>query len=231
MAGVQGLAAARSGAGNLRRPLLPSSAARPRTSASRTAWRCRTRRSSGSWGCYSSCCSWGLQPRASGASRVGRFPAPERRVVAVTAGGAFVAWTMHTSVDWLHKHPWRHGRRAVRSGRPRLALDAAQRRNGVQPHRPRLRSWRWWRWPRRIRRNRPAGVRRQGPNLDAREVLGSGPVEALRLANRSRWRSTTSRCRPHVSEISRLRPPGRDTARRGHPARRGRIGARATTLT
>ena len=30
---------------------------------------------------------------------------PERRIVAVAAGGAFIAWLTHTSVDWLHNIP------------------------------------------------------------------------------------------------------------------------------
>ena len=58
---------------------------------------------------------------------------PERRIVAVAAGGAFVAWFAHTSVDWLHIIP---GVTAVAlcaaagAGRP---VDAAPRSLGLVP--------------------------------------------------------------------------------------------------
>jgi tetratricopeptide (TPR) repeat protein len=108
---------------------------------------------------------------------------PERRIVAVAAGGAFIAWLTHTSVDWLHNIPGVTG----------IALCAAAAL--VSP------------WARRRSRG-PLSARiavvalvavfavlaadsvgrlayAEKDRLDARAELRSDPVEALRLANRS----------------------------------------------
>ena len=45
-------------------------------------------------------------------------------MVAVAAGGAFVAWLAHTSVDWLHNIPGVTGRGALRRGRAGGAVGA-----------------------------------------------------------------------------------------------------------
>jgi hypothetical protein len=107
---------------------------------------------------------------------------PERRMVAVAAGGAFVAWLAHTSVDWLHNIPGVTG----------IALCAAAAL--VSP---------WARRPSRGPSARIAVVALVGvlavvaadsvgrlayaekDRIDARDSLQSDPVEALRLANRS----------------------------------------------
>jgi Flp pilus assembly protein TadD len=106
------------------------------------------------------------------------------RAVAVAAGGAFVAWLTHTSVDWLHNLPGVTG----------IALCAAAAL--VAP---------WSRGPdrRRITTARIAAVAAVGVvgiaaaysvgrlaiadhyRIDARDQLRSDPVEALRLANQS----------------------------------------------
>ena len=108
---------------------------------------------------------------------------PERRIVAVAAGGAFVAWLAHTSVDWLHNIPGVTG----------IALCAAAAL--VSP------------WARRRGRARASARIAVGAvvalfavlaadsvgrlayaekdRMDARDALRSDPVEALRLANRS----------------------------------------------
>ena len=108
---------------------------------------------------------------------------PQRRIVAVAAGGAFIAWLAHTSVDWLHNIPGVTG----------IALCAAAAL--VSP------------WARRRSRT-PLSARiavvalvavfavlaadsvgrlayAEKDRLDARSALRSDPVEALRLANRS----------------------------------------------
>jgi O-antigen ligase len=108
---------------------------------------------------------------------------PGRRMVAVAAGGAFIAWLTHTSVDWLHNIPGVTG----------IALCAAAAL--VSP------------WARRRSRG-PLSARiavvalvavfavlgadsvgrlayAEKDRLDARAELRSDPVEALRLANRS----------------------------------------------
>ena len=105
---------------------------------------------------------------------------PERRIVAVAAGGAFVAWLAHTSVDWLHIIPGVTG----------VALCAALAL--VAP------------WTRR--RGAQVGTRivtvalvaaaavfaadsvgrlayADKDRIDARAELRTDPVEALRLAN------------------------------------------------
>jgi len=107
---------------------------------------------------------------------------PDRRMVAVAAGGAFVCWLTHTSVDWLHNIPGVTG----------VALCAAAAL--VSP------------WARR--RGASIGTRivvvglvalvavaaadsvgrlalADKDRIDARDSLRSDPVEALRLANRS----------------------------------------------
>jgi hypothetical protein len=107
---------------------------------------------------------------------------PERRMVAVAAGGAFVAWFVQTSVDWLHNIPGVTG----------VALCAAAAL--VAP------------WARRRGTSLTARIvavalvglavvaaadsvgrlaYAEKDRLDARNSLRSDPVEALRLANRS----------------------------------------------
>jgi len=107
---------------------------------------------------------------------------PERRTVAVAAGGAFVAWFAHTSVDWLHNIPGATG----------VALCAAAAL--VAP------------WARRSGGSISTRILVVGlvglaavaaadsvgrlayadkDRIDARDFLRSDPVEALRLANRS----------------------------------------------
>jgi len=107
---------------------------------------------------------------------------PARRTVAVAAGGAFVAWLAHTSVDWLHNipgvtgvalcaaaalvAPWARRRggslstRILAVGLVGLAVVAAADSVGRQAYADKDR-------------------------IDARDALRSDPVEALRLANRS----------------------------------------------
>jgi hypothetical protein len=108
---------------------------------------------------------------------------PERRMVAVAAGGAVVAWLTHTSVDWLHNIPGVTG----------IALCAAAAL--VSP---------WALRPSRA----PVSARitvvalvavlavvaadsvgrltyAEKDRIAARDSLQSDPVEALRLANRS----------------------------------------------
>jgi O-antigen ligase len=107
-----------------------------------------------------------------------------RRMVAVAAGGAFVAWLAHTSVDWLHNIPGVTG----------IAICAAAAL--VSP------------WTGRLRAGglttarilavalmaiaaiaaadsvgRPALA--EHDRVDARNTLNSDPIEALRLANES----------------------------------------------
>ena len=106
---------------------------------------------------------------------------PERRMVAVAAGGAFVAWLAQTSVDWLHNipgvtgialcaaaallSPWARRRRSISArivaiGLVGLAAVAAADSVGRLAY-------------------------AEKDRLDARDALSSDPVEALRLANRS----------------------------------------------
>jgi tetratricopeptide (TPR) repeat protein len=107
---------------------------------------------------------------------------PERRMVAVAAGGAFVAWLVHTSVDWLHNipgvtgialcaaaalvAPWTRRRGATLSGRivvvALVAVAAVAAADSV---------------------GRLAYADKD--RIDARSALNSDPVEALRLANQS----------------------------------------------
>jgi tetratricopeptide (TPR) repeat protein len=105
---------------------------------------------------------------------------PERRIVAVAAGGAFVAWLAHTSVDWLHNIPGVTGVALCAA----LALLAPwARRRGVKPS------------------SRIVAVAlvavlavlaadsvgrlayADKDRIDARAALRTDPVEALRLAN------------------------------------------------
>ena len=107
---------------------------------------------------------------------------PARRMVAVAAGGAFVAWLAHTSVDWLHNipgvtgvalcaaaalvSPWARSRggsistRILVIGLVGLAAVAAADSVGRLAYADQDR-------------------------IDARDSLRSDPVEALRLANES----------------------------------------------
>ena len=107
---------------------------------------------------------------------------PERRIVAVAAGGAFVAWLAHTSVDWLHNipgvtgvalcavlalvAPWTKRRGASISTRivtvALVAVAAVAASDSV---------------------GRLAYADKD--RIDARDSLNSDPVEALRLANES----------------------------------------------
>jgi hypothetical protein len=106
------------------------------------------------------------------------------RVIAVAGGGAFVAWLVHTSVDWLHLIPGVTG----------VALCAAAMLLGpsVRPVRSGLRV------PRRTAATGAVavaavvvavGVGRLGAaeaiRTDGREQLASDPIKALRLANES----------------------------------------------
>ena len=109
---------------------------------------------------------------------------PNRRMVAVAAGGAFVAWLAHTSVDWLHNIPGVTG----------IAVCAAAAL--VSP------------WTGRIRTGGVTTARilavalaavaavaaadsvgrlalADKERVDARDTLDSDPIEALRLANES----------------------------------------------
>jgi len=108
---------------------------------------------------------------------------PERRMVAVAAGGAFVAWLAHTSVDWLHNIPGVTG----------IALCAAAALVSpwaLRPSRAPMSA--------RITIVALVGVLAvmaadsvgrlayaEKDRIDARDSLRSDPVEALRLANRS----------------------------------------------
>jgi tetratricopeptide (TPR) repeat protein len=107
---------------------------------------------------------------------------PARRTAAVAAGGAFVAWLAHTSVDWLHNipgvtgvalcaatalvAPWTRRRGSSISTRivvvAVVALAAVAAADSV---------------------GRLAFADKD--RIDARDSLRSDPVESLRLANRS----------------------------------------------
>ena len=109
----------------LRRPLLPSSGARARTSASRTACRCRCSPSSGSW-------AWLFLLLFVGAVAAGLWrqsrharERPERRMVAVAAGGAFVGLARPYERRLAAQHPGRHGRGALRGSGARGAVGEA----------------------------------------------------------------------------------------------------------
>jgi O-antigen ligase len=106
---------------------------------------------------------------------------PERRVVAVAAGGAFVAWLAHTSVDWLHNIPGVTG--VALCAAVALVAPWTRRRGG--------------RLPSRIVTVALVAVLAvaaadsvgrlayaEKDRLDARDALRSDPVDALRLANR-----------------------------------------------
>jgi hypothetical protein len=105
------------------------------------------------------------------------------RVIAVAAGGAFVAWLVHTSVDWLHLLPGVTG----------IALCGAAML---------LTPWmrpvpRAWSKPRILATAALAVVivfaaitvgrfaAAEKLRLDGRDKVASDPVEALRLANKS----------------------------------------------
>ena len=107
---------------------------------------------------------------------------PERRIVAVAAGGAFVAWLAHTSVDWLHNipgvtgvalcavlalvAPWTKRRGASISTRIVTVALVAVAAVAVADSVGRLAS-------------------ADKDRIDARDSLNSDPVESLRLANES----------------------------------------------
>jgi O-Antigen ligase len=106
------------------------------------------------------------------------------RMVAVAAGGAFVAWLMHTSVDWLHIIPGVTG----------VALCAAAALLAPWSRRPPERRLGPWRVVAvlvaavaiiaaadSVGRIAAADKYR----IDGRDKLRSDPVEALKLANRS----------------------------------------------
>jgi len=109
---------------------------------------------------------------------------PNRRMVAVAAGGAFVAWLAHTSVDWLHNIPGVTG----------IAICAAAAL--VSPWTPRVRSGGLT--TARILAVALVAVAAVAAadsvgrlafadheRIDARDTLNSDPIEALRLANKS----------------------------------------------
>jgi hypothetical protein len=107
---------------------------------------------------------------------------PERRVVAVAAGGAFVAWTVHTSVDWLHNIPGVTG--VALCAAAALVAPWTRRRGGTVSSRIVTVAL--------VAVAAVAAADSVGrlayadkDRIDAREVLRSDPVEALRLANRS----------------------------------------------
>ena len=107
---------------------------------------------------------------------------PERGMVAVAAGGAFIAWFVHTSVDWLHNipgvtgvalcaavalvAPWTRRRSSAVSSRlvtvALVAVAAVAAADSV---------------------GRLAYAEKD--RIDARDAIRSDPVEALRLANES----------------------------------------------
>jgi tetratricopeptide (TPR) repeat protein len=108
---------------------------------------------------------------------------PERRMVAVAAGGAFVAWLAHTSVDWLHNIPGVTG--VALCAAAALVSPWAQRRSRAAIS---------------VRLTVVALVAvvavvaadsvgrlayAEKDRVDARNALQSDPVEALRLADRS----------------------------------------------
>jgi O-antigen ligase len=107
---------------------------------------------------------------------------PERRMVAVAAGGAFVAWLVHTSVDWLHNIPGVTGVALCAA----VALVAPWARRGGASISTRIVT---------IGLVAVAAVAAADSvgrlayadkdRIDARDSLRSDPVEALRLANRS----------------------------------------------
>ena len=59
----------------------------------------------GSWGLPHSRCSWERCCSGSRGEREPRASSLEARGLAVAAGGAFLVWLVHTSVDWLHLIP------------------------------------------------------------------------------------------------------------------------------
>ena len=107
---------------------------------------------------------------------------PERQLVAVAAGGAFIAWSVHTSVDWLHNIPGVTG--VALCAAAALVAPWAKRRGAS--------------FSGRIVAVALVGVAcvaaadsvgrlafADQDRIDARQALRSDPVEALRLANRS----------------------------------------------
>ena len=107
---------------------------------------------------------------------------PERRVVAVAAGGAFVAWLAHTSVDWLHiipgvtgvalcavaalVAPWARRRGASFSSRTMTVVLVAVLAVAAGDSVGRL-------------------AYADRDRIDARNALNADPVDALRLSNES----------------------------------------------
>jgi hypothetical protein len=105
---------------------------------------------------------------------------PERRIVAVAAGGAFVAWLTHTSVDWLHNipgvtavalcaaaaliAPWARRRGASMSTRIVVVVLVAVAAVAAADSVGRL-------------------AYADKDRIDARNSLNSDPVDSLRLAN------------------------------------------------
>jgi hypothetical protein len=108
---------------------------------------------------------------------------PERRMVAVAAGGAFVAWLAHTSVDWLHNIPGVTG--VALCAAAALVSPWALRRSGGAPS------------TRIVLVVLVAALAvvaadsvgrlayAEKDRIDSRDALDSDPVEALRLANSS----------------------------------------------
>jgi hypothetical protein len=107
---------------------------------------------------------------------------PARRTVAVAAGGAFVAWLAHTSVDWLHNIPGVTG--VALCAAAALVAPWARRRGGSMSTRILVVGL--------VGLAAVAAADSVGrlayadkDRIDARDSLRSDPVEALRLANRS----------------------------------------------
>jgi tetratricopeptide (TPR) repeat protein len=105
---------------------------------------------------------------------------PERRVVAVAAGGAFVAWLVHTSVDWLHNIPGVTG--VALCAAVALVAPWARRRGGTLSSRIVTVAL--------VAVAAVAAADSVGrlayadkDRIDARGVIRSDPVEALRWAN------------------------------------------------
>jgi tetratricopeptide (TPR) repeat protein len=107
---------------------------------------------------------------------------PARRMVAVAAGGAFVAWLAHTSVDWLHNIPGVTG--VALCATAALVAPWARRRGSSISTRIIVVAV--------VGLAAVAAADSVGrlafadkDRIDARDSLRSDPVEALRLANRS----------------------------------------------
>jgi len=107
---------------------------------------------------------------------------PARRTVAVAAGGAFVAWLVHTSVDWLHNIPGVTGIAMCAA----VALVAPWARRGGGSISTRIVVIGLVAVAAVAAADSVGGLALADKDrIDARNSLRSDPVEALRLANRS----------------------------------------------